>query len=253
MSPILTGTIIVLVLLLVLAGIVYCAYRTIKNKIQQFSRMAFGTNSLKEGFNKVEAEYATTPKSVSAATSLYLPRIMKDFPDFHYDEMKKRAENVLVSYLRSLDTDKSSVLAEGTAELKRKLEMMLEMQRARGERNHFEQIRVHQTEIYQYRYQKGRRSVVFQSAVEYYHYQTRGGSMTAGSRDTKEQSKYNVECIYIQDRDIVENVDDAALGVNCPNCGAPISGLGAKVCAYCGTPVMELNIHVWNFSDVKEV
>ena len=81
MSPILTGTIIVLVLLLVLAGIVYCAYRTIKNKIQQFSRMAFGTNSLKEAFNKVEAEYATTPKSVSAATSLYLPRIMKDFPD----------------------------------------------------------------------------------------------------------------------------------------------------------------------------
>ncbi len=161
MSPMLIGTIIVLVLLLVLAGIVYCAYRTIKNKIQEFSRIAFGTNSLKEGFNKIEAEYATTPKSVSAATSLYLPRIMKDFPDFHYDEMKKRAENVLVSYLRSLDADKSSVLAEGTAELKRKLEMMLEMQRVRGEHNHFEQIRVHQTEIYQYRYQKGRRSVVF--------------------------------------------------------------------------------------------
>ncbi|MDE6129757.1 MAG: zinc ribbon domain-containing protein, partial [Lachnospiraceae bacterium] len=253
MSLTITGVIVVLVLLLVLAGIVYYAYWNIRNKIRSFSRIAFGTDSIKEGFNKIEAEYAVTPKSVSAATNLYLPRIMRDFPDFHYDEMKKRAENVLVSYLRSIDSDKTSLLAEGTAELKNQLEMLLEMQRSRGERERFEQIKIHQTEIYQYRYQKGRRSVVFQSAVEYYHYRTQGGNLTAGSKNTKEQSKYNVECIYIQDRDFVENVDDAALGVNCPNCGAPLSGLGAKVCAYCGTPVMELNIRSWNFSEVKEV
>lgn len=253
MSPTLIGIIIVLVLLLVLAGIGYYAYRTIRNKIREFSRTAFGTDSLKEGFNKVEAEYAVTPKSVSAATSLYLPRIMKDFPDFHYDEMKNRAENVLVSYLQSINSDNLSKLVEGTSELKNQLEMQLEMHRSRGERAHFERIKIHQTEIYQYRYQKGRRSIVFQSAVEYYHYRTQGGKVTAGSQNTKEQSKYNVECIYIQDRDFIENVDDAALGVNCPNCGAPLSGLGAKVCAYCGTPVMELNIRSWNFSDVKEV
>lgn len=253
MSLTLIGTIIVLVLLLVLAGIGYYAYRTIRNKIREFSRTAFGTDSLKEGFDKVEAEYAVTPKSVSAATSLYLPRIMKDFPDFHYDEMKNRAENVLVSYLQSINSDNLSMLVEGTSELKNQLEMELEMQRSREERVHFEKIKVHQTEIYQYRYQKGRRSIVFQSAVEYYHYRTQGSNVTAGSQNTKEQSKYNVECIYIQDRDFVENVDDAALGVNCPNCGAPLSGLGAKVCAYCGTPVMELNIRSWNFSDVKEV
>lgn len=253
MSLTITGVIAVLVLLLVLAGIVYYACWNIRNKIRSFSRIAFGTDSIKEGFNKIEAEYAVTPKSVSAATNLYLPRIMRDFPDFHYDEMKKRAENVLVSYLRSIDSDNTSLLAEGTAELKNQLEMQLEMQRSRGERGHFEQIKVHQTELYQYRYQKGRRSIVFQSAVEYYHYRTQGGNLTAGSQNTKEQSKYNVECIYIQDRDFVENVDDAALGVNCPNCGAPLSGLGAKVCAYCGTAVMELNIRSWNFSDVKEV
>lgn len=253
MSLTITGVIVVLVLLLVLAGIVYYAYWNIRNKIRSFSRIAFGTDSIKEGFNKIEAEYAVTPKSVSAATNLYLPRIMRDFPDFHYDEMKKRAENVLVSYLRSIDSDNTSLLVEGTAELKNQLEMLLEMQRSRGQRERFEQIKIHQTEIYQYRYQKGRRSVVFQSAVEYYHYRTQGGNLTAGSKNTKEQSKYNVECIYIQDRDFVENVDDAALGVNCPNCGAPLSGLGAKVCAYCGTPVMELNIRSWNFSEVKEV
>lgn len=91
-SGILVGIIIILVLLLVLVGIVYYAYRTIRNKIRRFSRMAFGTDNLSQGIGKMEAEYATTPKSVSAATSLYLPRITRDFPDFHYDEMKNRAE-----------------------------------------------------------------------------------------------------------------------------------------------------------------
>ena len=33
-----------------------------------------------------------TPKSVAGATSICLPRISADFPDFHYEEMKRRAE-----------------------------------------------------------------------------------------------------------------------------------------------------------------
>ena len=40
---------------------------------------------------------------------------------------------------------------------------------------------------------------------------------------------------------------------NCPNCGAPISTLGSKVCEYCGTPIVELNIYAWTFSNIEEV
>jgi len=69
----------------------------------------------------------------------------------------------------------------------------------------------------------------------------------------KFQAKYNIDLIYIQDRNLVNNELDQALGLNCPNCGAPISSLGAKVCEYCGTPVIEINIHVWSFSDIEEV
>lgn len=253
MSPTIIGAIIVLVLLLVLVGIVYYAYCAIRKKIRNFSRMAFGTDTVKQGFEQIEAEYATTPKSVSAATSLYLPRIMKDFPDFHYDEMKGRAENVLMSYLRSVDGDNASLLTEGTDELKDQLAMQLQMLRAQGERAHFERQKIHRTELYQYRKQKGRCSVVFQSAIEYYFYKEKAGNVTAGSRNVKTQAKYNIECIYIQDRDVIEDLGDAALGVNCPNCGAPLSGVGAKVCAYCGSPIVEFNIRSWNFSSVKEV
>lgn len=253
MNATVTGLLISLALLLVLIGIGYYAYRTIRRKVKRFARMAFGTDSLSQGFSQIETEYASTPKSVSAATSLYLPRIMKDFPDFHYDEMKSRAENVLVSYLRSIDANNAALLTEGTNELKEQLAMQLEMLRADGIKAHFDQMKIHRTEISQYRKQKGRCSIVFQSAIEYFSYKEKGGNITEGSPNQKTQAKYDVECIYIQDRDLVENIQDAALGVNCPNCGGPLSSLGAKVCAYCGTPLIELNIRSWNFSDVEKV
>lgn len=245
--------IIVLVLLLVLVGIIYYAYHRISTKVRSFSQMAFGTSSLMKGLEQVEADYATTPKSVSGATSMYLPRIMKDFPDFHYDEMKRRAENVLMSYLRSIDSDNVSLLTEGTEELKEQLSMHIDMLHSQGEMAHYSQMKLHRTEIYQYRKQKGRCSVVFQSALEYKYYREKNGKVTAGSRDRKTQSRYNVECIYIQDRDMIEDEKDMALVMNCPNCNAPLSGTGARVCEYCGTPIVEFNIYTWNFSDVKEI
>lgn len=253
MNGTIVGIIIILVLVSGLAGTAYYAYRRIRKKIRDFSRMAFGTDSLKEGFGQVEAEYASTPKSVSGATSLYLPRIVKDFPDFHYDEMKERAENVLMSYLHSIDAGNAALLTEGTEELKEQLSMQIEMLRSEGIQEAFRQPKIHRTEIAQYRKDKGRCSVVFQSAIEYFYYREKGGNVIGGNRNVRTQARYNVECIYIQDRDMVEKLGDASLAVNCPNCGAPLSGVGAKVCAYCDTPIVEFNIRSWNFSDVKQM
>lgn len=247
------GTIVILVLLLVLVGIGFYAYRTIRNKVRSFSRMAFGTDSITEGFQKTEQEYASTPKSVSAATSLYLPQIMRDFPQFHYDEMKERAENVLVSYLRSIDAGSVTLLTEGMQELKDQLSMQIQMYKNEGVRVNYDLIKIHRTEINQYRKLKGRCSVVFQMAVEYNFSKEKDGRVIGGNRNVKTQTRYNVECVYIQDRDYVENHNDASLGLNCPNCGAPLTNLGDKVCAYCGTPIIEFNIRSWNFSDVKEI
>lgn len=205
-----------------------------------------------QGMKQRELEVASTPKSVSSATSLYLPKVVKDFPEFDYDEMKARAENVLVSYLRSVDAQDSSLLTEGLNELRDELEMRIQMLRQENRQEHFRNIRVHRTEMNTYRKLKGRCSVVFQSAVEYTHYIKRNGAIEKGREDIKEQSKYNVEVIYIQDRDTVEDLEDAGKALNCPNCGAPLTDLGAKFCKYCDSPIMEFNIRTWNFSDVKE-
>lgn len=247
------GLIIVLVLLLVLVGIVYYAYIRIRNKIRYYSRAILGTSDLVQGIKSRELENASTPKSVSSATNLYLPQIMRDFPEFHYDEMKTRAENVLTSYLRGVDAMDAEVLTEGTDELRDNLNMRIQMLRNADQREIFQKIKVHRTEINRYRKTKGRCSVVFQSSIEYIHYVEKNGNVTAGRKDLKEQSKYNVELIYIQDRETVENMGGSGLGLNCPNCGAPLPGLGAKKCLYCDSPVIEFNIRTWGFSSVKEV
>ena len=162
MSNSLKGVIIILVLLLILlvAGIIIV--KKAKQKVQQFSRTMFGTDSVAEGLKKQEAEYASTPKSVSGATSLYLPQIMRDFPQFHSEEMKQRAESVLLSYLQGITEENYNILSEGTRELKESLEMKIRALRSEGSRERFERIKIHRTEIHKYRKDKGRCSIVYQ-------------------------------------------------------------------------------------------
>lgn len=247
---------IIIVLILILAIIIaaYCGVRYLQRKTREVSRALFGTSDITQAAKQMKQEYSTTPKSVSAMTSLLLPKIVSDFPDFQYDEMKERAENVLTQYLRAVTEKNTAILTDGNTELKQQLDSHIQMLSVKNLREHFDHIKIHRTEICQYRKTAGRCIISFQSALECYHYITdSSSSIKEGSKEYKYQTKYNTDLIYIQDRSLVENELDNALGVNCPNCGAPLSSLGAKFCEYCGTPVIEINIHAWSFSNVEEI
>lgn len=247
------GIIVILVLTLAVMGGGYLAYRHIRDNIRAFTRMAFGSDTIRGSFENMDREAEVTPKSVSAATSLYLPQILRDFPEFHYEEMKNRAENVLVGFLSAIDEKNRSRLPEEvTSELREKLDLKLGALDNEGAEEHFRDIKIHRTEIKTYRRIKGRCSIIFQSAVQYNHFKKRDGNVTEGAEDRLKQSRYNVEMIYIQDRDLIENQTDSGLAMNCPNCGAPLPKLGAKKCLYCDTPVEEFSIKIWHFSDVDE-
>lgn len=246
---------VILVLALVVIGLIWYGIYRMKKKVREFSRQAFGTDSLKEGFDQIEKEYEITPKSVSAMTSVCLPRIKKDFPDFSYDEMKGKADNVLTSFLLGLSALNAGTLTEGNTELKDKLENMIQIWKNKDETPHFDAIKIHRTEISSYTKKAGRCIITFQSSVQYHQYVTdRDGKIISGDKDALFQSKYDVDLVYIQDRSLVEDahLGNETLGINCPNCGAPITNLGAKFCEYCGTGIVELNIHAWSFSDVRE-
>lgn len=244
---------IFLILLLIVILAIFCGILYVRHKAKEFSRTIFGTEDLSDGIRQMKREYASTPKSVSGMTNLLLPKIVSDFPDFEYDEMKERAENTLTQYLRAVTQKNTAVLTDGNTELKQQLENHIQMLSIKGLWEHFDQIKIHRTEIHQYKKADGRCIITFQSALECFHYITDTSSVIEGSKEYKYQTKYNTDLIYIQDRNLLENELDHALGINCPNCGAPLSSLGAKKCEYCGTPVIEINIHAWSFSDIKEM
>ena len=257
--------IVPLVIVAVVLGIGAFAFYAVRRKLHEVSQMAFGTDSLTAGFKKLETELEFTPKSVAAATSLYLPQIHRDFPEFNFNDMKVRAENVLTSYLMAIDARDPSVLTEGSRELYEALKLQLDSLRDAGLAEEFDEVKVHRTEICRYEKGSGRCVIVFQSAVQFrYECVTTqdtvdaegkpvpAGSVLHGNKNRLMQGRYNVFLVYVQDRDKVEDERDRGEGLNCPNCGAPITNVGQKLCAYCGSAVVPFNIRVWAFHKVEK-
>ena len=241
---------LIIVLGLILAILVLIFYGV--SRVKRFSRQLFGTDDIIQGVKKAQEDVASTPRSVSAMTRIALPQIVSDFPDFQYDEMKQRAENALTQYLQALTAQDVEILQEGNGDLKEQLRSQISSAVSQGKCEHFTQVKIHQTEIARYRKEAGRCIVTFQSAVESYHYVTDASSVVRGSDRTLEQSRYNIDLVYIQNRDLAKGNTDGALGITCPNCGAPITNLGAKFCEYCGAGVVELNVHAWSFENIEE-
>lgn len=101
------------------------------------------------------------------------------------------------------------------------------------------QFKIHQTALRDYRKKSGTCYVIFQSAAEY-------------KKDSKKiQSRFEATLAYVQDAEKTGNV--SSYSINCPNCGAPISSLGTKQCAYCGSEVISVSMHVWTLDNVKEI
>ena len=131
----------VIVILAVLAGGGYYAYRKIKRKVEDVSQALFGTDSLVEGWNKQADELAATPKSVSGMTRIFEPQIQRDFPDFNLVQFKNKAENMLVSALQAIDSGNVSLIRDASEELKAQVENRIEMNRSEGIREVYEKNR----------------------------------------------------------------------------------------------------------------
>lgn len=246
-STIIGLSLILVILIMIFIGVIY-----LRRKARKFSRELFGTDDLGEISSSLQQEASNTPKSVSGMTRLLLPAISKDFPEFDYDEMKHNAENTLISYLRAISSQKTRIPNVAT-ELNEQLQHQIEMNDSQQLHEHYENIHIHRTEISEYKKEAGRCLITFQSSVGCLHYKTdQAQNIKTGSRELTYQTRFNTYLEYIQDQKIIESTADTGLGLHCPNCDAPIPALGAKVCEYCGSPVTEFNLRVWQFCHIEE-
>ncbi|MDO4966671.1 MAG: zinc ribbon domain-containing protein [Lachnospiraceae bacterium] len=201
---------------------------------------------------EIEMELETTPKSLNAMTSVYLPQIEKDFPEFNYFEFKTRAENLLKSAFDAITQENTDLLVNASSDLTHQVSNIISSNQNSRQREAFSDVTVHRTEIKHYTKVNGTCKITLQSAIGYHHFiKSFSGQVISGSETSMKQTRYETELVYIQDTNQVTE-GDTALGMNCPNCGAPIKALGNKVCPYCGSGVSEVNVRVWEINAFRE-
>lgn len=236
-------------LAVILGGVIIAG--VVVSKVRRFSRQAFGTDSLAEEWKRQEEELAATPKPVSGMTRIYEPQIHRDFPEFNWLEFKNKAENMLRSAFLAIEEEDINCLADVSEELHSQVELQIQQNQSEGVEEHYQNVTVHNTEITRYEKQQGKCIITLQSAVGHLHYKCKDGKVISGDDRLDKQTKYNIELLYIQNSELEKT--DRALGITCPHCGAPVTGVGQLKCDYCGSGITPINHQVWSLNKFYEV
>lgn len=160
-------------------------------------------------------------------TSIYLPQILQDFPEFNWEEQQTAVEAKVQLFLEA-----QNVEAAGA-------------------------VRIHRTVISRYQKYGGTASILCETAAEYWP-QAENGHVCGGMYRKQEPQKMTqvhkkqtvcaAELLYVYD----PGLSGAAASVICPNCGAPVEKLGAKQCRYCGSVLHVSGIMAWTVQNVRE-
>lgn len=229
--------------LMIVGGYIY-----VRSKICRFSREVFGTDSLMEGFQYQEEEYASTPKSVSGMTDLCLPRIKADFPEFTYSDFKANSERAILLYLDALEKGNTSRLKDFSSMFQEQVRLEIENNAQQNLKEDFDDVHIHRTEIAEYKKGKGRTDIILQTALEYKY--RRYNALDERPEPKRQQARLTSTWSFVQD---VDQLQEYVTGVscNCPNCGAPIRNLGVHVCPYCGSGVELINLRSWRLLQIQ--
>lgn len=156
-----------LVIAVAILAVLTAAGVTVYIKVRRLSESLLGTPDVTEGINRIRENVSTTPKSVSGMTRLMEPQIKRDFPEFVWEQFKRMSERVLVSALCAITTEDIYKLdREASDEVRQQVQVRIDSNEAAGFTEHFDEIRVHQTEISNYVKRDGRCVISIQSAVE---------------------------------------------------------------------------------------
>ncbi|MCI8894272.1 MAG: zinc ribbon domain-containing protein [Lachnospiraceae bacterium] len=234
--------------IVIVAGITICFFLV---RMKGLSRRVFGTDSLAEALKWQDEMLAATPRSITGMTRIYEPQIREDFPEFNWQEFRRRAEQLLLLAFEAISTGTAGSIRGGSEAFRRQVESRIAGNARAGITETYRQVKIHDTQIARYEKKAGTCVITLQSAVGHIHYKEQEGRILAGRREVPVQTKYNIELMYVQDPALAGR--DRALGVSCPSCGAPITSLGVKSCEYCGSRVVPINVQVWSIHGYYEV
>lgn len=213
----------IIFLILFILGLIFYFKRK-ANKLLNESGFA-GVN-LGDVIKEARIEDEELPKSLSSMDSIYLTNIMKDFPDLNINELKSKAEKIILDSYNSVE-------AKDSNGLKGKIKSFTDdmINDYKNSKVSFDKFKFHNTVVSKYSNNNGIATISLGSSFEYY--------LVVDGKSKKVQDRIRTEFIYVYDIDKVPN-DLKVFGIHCPNCGSPIKSLGDKSCSYCGSVVKEV-------------
>lgn len=168
------------------------------------------------------------PKTVFGATSIYLPKVEHDFPDFHNSDAVAAVKTLVCEYLAIRYEGKQrftqSIVSDG-------LIAMIDQSSGRTVRNET----VHRVAMSNYVKTRECATITYQASVGY---------LLDGE---PVEERYAVEyTISLRD----EYGEKQALV--CPCCGGAYTSTSETVCAYCGAGIVHDTIKSWRFTSIAQ-
>ena len=230
---------LLLIILIILIAIILCILY-IKKNVADFTMKYFGTKDLKEAIEKSEITASETPKSVFSVESVILKRITKDFPETNINELKALVEKSIRDIFNAIEASDSSDFTD-VPTVKAFIDSRINDNDGKAI---YDNLKFHNTVVNMYTKSGDSANITFQSSFEYY-------KKIGDKIGKKVQDRLKVEFVYIID-EAEYSGDIKAVGLKCPNCGAPVASLGYKVCSYCGTGIKDLVKKNWVLNKVKQ-
>ena len=173
-----------------------------------------------------EVPRTAEPKTVFGATSIYLPQVLRDFPDFHNNDAIAAVKTLVCEYLairyEGIPRFARSIVAEG-------LLSTIDRQPGHTVKNEI----VHQVAMSRYIKTKECATITYQASVGY----------TLDGEPVEE--RYAVEyTLSLRD----EYGEKQTLV--CPQCGGVYTSTSQTVCAYCGAGIVRDTIKSWRFTSI---
>ena len=283
MDPLVVTLIVIGIVLLVTGALVVNVLRVIRSlrsavnskAVQIVSEMAEELLSGNAGNISADLLNSQHPRSISDMTSVYAPMLAGDFPDLNLKQLISSAENKLCSALyaiqegsadsvdlqtgtREYASDEESnpgaeekedhLFLGATPDYAAQIQRQIADLAAEDRIEYFEKVKIHRTGINAYQKNAGTCVITLQTAIEYLHYIKQNGIVVSGSQQTIEQDRYNLSIIYVYDVSLLPSSATNVVGINCPNCGAPVKGLGNKHCEFCGSAIQAIDIRIWRIN-----
>lgn len=245
------GFIVFLAIFLAVSLAIVILVLVIKHKLNNFTRSYLGKSvgetarMLSDGL----ANECKLPYAVPKLTPLYKPKIERDFPEMGFDRMESMVRNGIADILNAIESEDPQSVAHSSMRLQDQIRGITEDYRSKGEKAHYDNIKIHNVGVESYNSSADCALAVFQAALESYAYVEKDGKIVLGSKDKLTQNLFSVTLAHNQD--LSKTDARSYIESNCPNCGAPVPAVGTRECPYCGSGVIPVVDKIWQIDSFK--